>query len=86
MIRQFYLENNNGQTFYFKYSNHVLISEVTGIGFSFDYKYLKFDHIFETIKQDVTIAEIAGTLSFLDGYLGYQRLIDFLTQIGRAHV
>lgn len=79
MIRQFYLENNNGQTFYFKYSNHVLISEVTGIGFSFDYKYLKFDHIFETIKQDVTIAEIAGTLSFLDGYLGYQRLIDFLT-------
>ena len=45
MIRQFYLENDNGQAFYFKYANNVLLSEVTGLGFSFDYKYLKFDHI-----------------------------------------
>ena len=79
MIRQFYLENDNGQAFYFKYTNNVLLSEVTGLGFSFDYKYLKFDHIFETINQDVELAEIQGTLSFLDGYIGYQKLIDYLT-------
>lgn len=79
MIRQFYFENDKGQIFNFKYSNSVLLSEVTGLGFTFDYKYLKFDHVYETIKQDVTLAEISGTLSFLDGYLGYQRLIDYLT-------
>ncbi len=79
MIRQFYFENDNGQAFYFKYANNVLLSEVTGLGFSFDYKYLKFDHVFETIKQDVELAEIQGTISFLDGYLGYQKLIDYLT-------
>lgn len=79
MIRQFYFENDKGQVFNFKYSNSVLLSEVTGLGFTFDYKYLKFDHVYETIKQDVTLAEISGTLSFLDGYLGYQRFIDYLT-------
>ena len=78
-MRQFYLENDNGQTFYFKYSNNVLISEVTGLGFIFDYKYLKFDHVFETIKQDTSVGEIGASLSFLDNYEGYQKFIDYIT-------
>jgi len=79
LIRQFYLENDNGQTFNFKYSNNVLISEITGLGFSFEYKYLKFDHVFETIKQDTSVGEIGASLSFLDNYQGYQKFIDYLT-------
>lgn len=78
MIRKFYLENSNGQRFYFKYSSGVLLSQVEGLGFALDLSYLKYDHVHQFVKRDLPLLEISATLTFLSGYEGYQKLIDYL--------
>ena len=78
MIRKFYLENSKGQVFNFNYYNGCLLANITGLGFSYNVSYLKYDHIYNTIKKDEPLGEISFDIIFLDGYLGYQKLIDYL--------
>ncbi len=78
MIRKFYLENDRGEQFHFKYSKGVLLSDIAGLGFSFDLSYLKYDHVHKFVKKDLPLSEITATLTFLDGYESYQKLIDYL--------
>ncbi len=85
MIRRFYLENENGQQFHFKYHSGVLLSNVTGLGFQFNMSYLKYGHIHKTVSRDTPISEISGVLNFLDGYSGYQNFINYLNQ-GRENL
>src|SRR5690554_2899834 len=78
MIRKFYLENSKGQVFNFNYYSGCLLANITGLGFSYNVSYLKYDHIYNTIKKDEPLGEISFDIIFLDGYLGYQKLIDYL--------
>ena len=45
MIRRFYLENENGVQFHFKYYTGVLLSDIVGLGFEFSLSYLKYGQI-----------------------------------------
>lgn len=78
MIRKFYLENSKGQVFNFNYYNGCLLANINGLGFSYKVSYLKYDHIYTTVKKDEPLGEITFDIIFLDGYSGYQKLIDYL--------
>ena len=78
MIRKFYLENSKGQTFNFSYYSGCLLTNVSGLGFSYNVSYLKYDHIYTGVKKDEPLGEISFDIVFLDGYHGYQKLIDYL--------
>lgn len=80
MIRKFYLENERGVKFYFKYTTGVLFSDVAGLGFDFNLGYLKYEHIHQTISQDTELSEITGVLNFIEGYASYQRFIEYINQ------
>lgn len=80
MIRRFYLENENGVQFHFKYYTGVLLSDIVGLGFEFSLSYLKYGHIHKTVKKETPLLEISAVLNFLDGYDGYQKFIDYLNQ------
>ena len=43
MIRQFYIVNEVGQTYFFDYRNNTIISDITNLGFSKSNTYLKYD-------------------------------------------
>ena len=78
MIRKFYLENSKGQVFNFNYYNGCLLANINGLGFSYKISYLKYDHIYTAVKKDEPLGEISFDIVFLDGYSGYQKLIDYL--------
>ena|SRR5690554_446506 len=78
MIRKFYIENSKGQKFDFSYYSGFLISKITGLGFSYNMSYLKYDHIFHGVKKDEPLGEISFDIIFLNGYEGYQSLIEYL--------
>ncbi len=78
MIRKFYLENSKGDQFNFNYYNGFLISNISGLGFSYNMNYLKYGHVYHSVKKDEPLGEIQFDVIFLDGYQGYQKLIDYL--------
>ena len=56
MIRQFYLVDEVGQTYFFDYRNNTLVSDITDLGFSKNNTYLKTNisqaiHRFYKISQ-----------------------------------
>ncbi len=78
MIRKFYFENSKGDQFIFNYYKGFLIANISGLGFSYNMKYLKYNHVYHTVKKDEPLGEIQFDIIFLDGYEGYQKLIDYL--------
>ncbi len=78
MTRKFYIENSKGQKFEFSYYSGFLISKISGLGFSYNMGYLKYEHTFHTIKKDELLGEIVFDIIFLNGYEVYQKLIEYL--------
>jgi len=78
MIRKFYLENSKGDQFIFNYYKGFLIANISGLGFSYNMNYLKYSHVYHSVKKDEPLGEIQFDIIFLDGYKGYQELIDYL--------
>lgn len=80
MIRKFYLENEQGKMYYFDYRHQTLISQVSGIGFSLDFKYLEYSHFYAKVKYNMPLSEINETLIFLNGYKGYKTFVDYISK------
>lgn len=80
MIRQFYIENKYGDIYYFNYQNQTLISQVSGLGFSLDSKYLEYQNYFTRSEYNIPLTEVTTTLIFLKGYEGYKAFVDFISK------
>ena len=80
MIRQFYIENKYGNIYYFNYQNQTLISQVSGLGFSLDSKYLEYQNYFTRSEYNIPLTEVTTTLIFLKGYEGYKAFVDFISK------
>lgn len=80
MIRRLYLENPAGHRFYFDYRTGTLITSLSGLGFTQDLTYLKYDTFYDRVDQTQPISEIQATLIFLNGYRGYSVFLDYLKQ------
>ena len=52
MIRQFYLVNEIGQTYFFDYRNSTLISNISNLGFSKNNTYLKYEDEYSLVKTE----------------------------------
>ena len=79
MRRKLYLVNEVGSTFYFDYAHSTLIEELDGLGFEFDVSYSDFDAEFVETKRSIPQRSIDLTLVFLDGYFGFTRWREYLT-------
>lgn len=80
MIRQFYIENKYGDIYFFNHQNQTLISQVSGLGFSLDLKYLEYQNYYTRSKYNIPLTEISMTLVFLKGYEGYKTFVDFISK------
>ncbi len=80
MIRRLYLENVYGTRFHFNYQSGVLISMLSGLGFSNEYTYLKYENQYDQVERVIPLTEISAMLTFLKGYLGYKCFLDYIQQ------
>jgi len=79
LIRQFYLENEYGETYYFNHKNQTLISQVSGLGFSLDVKYFEYSRFYSKSEYNIPLSEINETLIFMNGYVGYKAFVDYIS-------
>jgi len=85
MIRQFYLENEYGDVYYFNHKNQTLISQVSGLGFSLDMKYLEYSRLYSRSEYNIPLSEITETIIFLKGYQGYKSFVDFISKSNKEY-
>ncbi len=78
MIRKIYLENPSGNKFHFDYRSGCLIQNLTGLGFTQELTYLKYDNIHDRVEQTQGLTEIQATITFLKGYPGYTEFMNYL--------
>jgi hypothetical protein len=78
MIRKFYLENSSGNKFYFGYQTSTLISNITGLGFTKEFIYLKYGEYYDRVADDYPMSDIQASLMFLNGYKGYLSFLNYL--------
>ena len=78
MIRQFYLVDEVGQTYFFDYRNNTLVSDITDLGFSKNNTYLKYDDEYSLVKTENPQETLQFKVVFLEGYVGYSNFMTFL--------
>ena len=77
-MREFYLVNQNGESYYFSYRNNTLATDITGLGFDKDIVYLKYDTEYKKAKENTPLGSINMKLIFLEGYKGYASFLKYL--------
>ena len=85
MIRQFYLENEYGDIYYFNHKNQTIISQVSGLGFSLDLKYLEYSRFYSRSEYNIPLSEITETIIFLRGYEGYKTFVDYISKSNKEY-
>ena len=78
MIRKIYLENPSGNRFDFNYRTGCLIHNLSGLGFSQELTYLKYDFLHKRVDQSQELTEIQATITYLKGYSGYTEFMNYL--------
>ena len=79
-MRNLYLQNQSGETLYLSYKNSILISSLSGLGFSKTLTYVKFNNTYSVVKQENPLDKITLSLVFLKGYQGYCQFLDYLSR------
>ncbi len=77
MIRELYLVNEAGTTYFFDERNKTLISDIGDLGFSKNNTYLKYDDVYDLVKSENPQVPIKFKLVFLEGYSGYTSFLSF---------
>jgi len=85
LIRQFYLENEYGEIYYFDHRTQTIITQASGLGFALDIKYLEYNRIYAKSEYQIPLSEISETLVFLKGYQGYKTFVDYLSKSKKEH-
>lgn len=80
-MRQFYLVNEVGTTYFFDYRSNTLISNISDLGFSKDLTYLQYDNSYTIAKSKNSQSSLVFQVVFLKGYEGYN---DFISFVGRS--
>lgn len=83
-MRQFYLVDDIGSTFFFDYRMATLLTNVDGIGIKRSNTYLNFSGTYKLAKKENPQSQITGTLVFLQGYAGYTDFLKYLNKSSGA--
>ncbi len=81
-MRQFYLVNEIGSTYFFDHRNDTLISNVGDLGFSKDLTYLQYGNSYTLVNSKLSQGSLNFQVIFLKGYQGYN---DFLNYIKKSN-
>ena len=79
MRRKFYLVNESGSTFHLDYKHNCIIEDIDGLGFDFEIEYQEFDSSYIETKRKMPQKNVSMTLIFFDGYAGFTRWRDFVS-------
>lgn len=77
-MRQLYLVNESGTSFFFDYRSSALISNISDLGFSRNNTYLNFENDYVLVDSKVAQASITFKVVFLKGYEGYKEFARFI--------
>lgn len=77
-MREFYLVNEVGTTYFFNHKNKTLISSINDLGFSKDNTYLSFEDDFVLIESKNPQGNLGFKVIFQKGYAGYTEFITFI--------
>lgn len=76
-MRQLYLVNEVGTTYFFDMRSNTLINGISDLGFQKELDYLTFEDTSVVVKEKNVLGEVQLGLVFLEGYQGYTNFIDF---------
>lgn len=77
-MRQLYLVNEVGTTYFFDFRSNTLISEISDIGFSKNLTYLTYENSYLKVDEKNPQTSLDFTVVFLKGYEGYTAFLEFL--------
>lgn len=77
-MRQLYLVNEVGTTYFFDFRSNTLISDISDIGFSKENTYLTYDNTYLKVEEKNPQSTLDFTVVFLKGYEGYTAFLNFL--------
>lgn len=80
-MRQFYIVDEVGATFYFDYRSSTLITGIDGIGVTRENTYLDYSGTYKLANRINPRTQITGTLIFLKGYAGYTNFLNYLKNV-----
>lgn len=85
-MREFYLVNEEGTTYFFNHRNKTLISKIGNLGFSFDNTFLKYDDDYVLVDFNTNQGSIDFDVVFLKGYQGYNDFLNFINRSTNARI
>lgn len=77
-MRQFYLVNDVGTSYFFDYRSSTFISAIDNVGYERENTYLTFDNSFKKVDEKVPQADIEFSVVFILGYSGYSNFLEFI--------
>ncbi len=77
-MREFYLVNEVGTTYFFNHKNKTLISNINDLGFSKNNTYLNFEDDYVLVESKNPQGSLGFKVIFQRGYSGYTEFITFI--------
>lgn len=77
-MRQLYLVNGVGTTYFFDYRSQTLISSISDLGFSKNLTYVSYENSYKLVKSKNPQSSITLGVIFLKGYQGYNDFLSFI--------
>lgn len=77
-MRQLYLVNEVGSTYFFDFRSNTLISEISDIGFTKENTYLTYENYYFKVVEKNPQTSLGFRVVFLKGYEGYSAFLEFL--------
>ena len=76
-MRQFYLVNEEGTTYFLDFRSKTLISNINDLGFTKELTYLQYDNSYSLVKSKTAQGSLGFQLIFLKAYEGYNEFLSF---------
>lgn len=77
-MRQFYLVNEVGTTYFFDFHTKTLIGGIDNIGFEKENTFLTYENSFKKVDEKVPQTTISFSVVFQEGYEGYSKFLNFI--------
>ncbi len=86
-MRELYIVDDIGSTYFFDKRNDVYLTNIAGLGFERVNTYLKYPNSYKEISTENNISQITASVVFLKGYEGYTSFLNyFRNSVGKLRL